>query len=99
MGVDRAHRDARSPWRGRFWAWLLRRDAWASWCSGEIEQGWKYGGHQRCPGRVDGQEPDLPALERRKRSAVAQEPPVTPRRPQQVDQQNEILAERRHAIR
>ena len=49
-----------------------------------------------APGRVDGQVRHLPALEHRELAAPAQEARVEPRRPRQVEQQDDVLAERGH---
>src|SRR5262245_35084497 len=62
------------------------------------EQGREHDNHQRRPYRIHREVGDLPLLQRRKRAAATQEGRIEPRRPRQVDEQNEILAKGGHSI-
>ena len=59
---------------------------------------WKYDNDNRGPNRVHGQVGDLPSLQSIERAAPAKETRVQPCRPRQVDEQNEVLAKRRHPV-
>src|SRR5207253_8940712 len=62
------------------------------------EHGREHDNHQCRPYGVHGQIGDLPSLQGGKRAPVTQEARIEPRRPRQIDEQNEILAKSRHSV-
>src|SRR4029450_13481991 len=58
----------------------------------------KHDHDDRRPYGVHGQIGDLPSLQRGKRAPVTHEARIEPRRPRQVDEQNEVLAKSRHSV-